>query len=349
MDNDVLDLIVTINESSSSSYQKISDFCQNTLKVGVENAVTDAPESLRGIIQSVFRDLQDAMNEFCKMERYYMTHPTTWTEFYRTVKPPIDDTLEALERETKKQAFQQRQKVLIALSMEVIEALQDAQEFFERETRDIEQSATLLRNKMERLVQEAKAVRKTIENYPSLQKDPDILKRSEEIQANCLAVIRAGNEIYQRTNPQEPHPPLSYLFMEEAEGRMENFTSLLTYENRMLAENDGESLQDSWYLDRLEEYLPSIEDNTKKGREVFTLLLEGIQQEFKEALDALRGMFSDKRLLKEASRIEADLVSDLLDELAFQESSRKAFQRDAGVIAKKFEETARQAAERLNH
>lgn len=346
MDSDVLDLLATISRSSASSYQKIAGFCQNSIQIEVESATERAPESLREVIGKVFGDFQQAMDAFCKSERYYMTRSSAWTTFYQSIKPPIDDTLAALSRETGKQAFQQRQKVLVSLSMEVIEALQDAQEFFDRETRKIEQSARLLQEKMERLVQETKAIQETIRQYPGLQKDPGIFARAKDIEQNCLAIIEAGNGIYQRSNPEQPHPPLSNLFLEEAEGRIEDFADAVSYGNIYFASNaeDSQDSSESWYLNCLEEYLPAIEANSKRGREIFTLLLEGIQQEFQDALATLRGVEDGSRLLAKAERTEAALTYDLLDDLALHAIPKKIFRKEAHNIAKTFADTAKQAA-----
>ena len=350
INDDILDILETIDHSSASSYQKISDFCQNLMKVEIHSAIDGAPESIQNVIESVFLDFSNSMQNFCKTENYFMTHPSTWSEFYQAIKPPIDEACEALLKETQKKRFSQSQKTIVEKSIELIEVLQDGQEFFENQASEVEEEANALRSKLETLLKEADAVKHLLRNYPSLQKDPSIQERCNLIEENCRSVIQTCGSIYKRSIPQEIHPPLSAAFISTTQEQLEGFNQHLRLDLSFLSpQQSTKNSQDhpdgtAWYLDRLKEFLPDIEENTKKGREVFQLLLQGIQQEFDKALETLHqiaGTSSSKDM--EASQ-EA-MIYHILDDLALYDLSKKEFKQQVHLVGKRLVEDANRIAE----
>lgn len=350
INDDILDILETIDHSSASSYQKISDFCQNLMKVEIHSAIDGAPESIQNVIENVFLDFSNAMQNFCKTESYFMTHPSTWSEFYQAIKPPIDEACEALLKETQKKRFSQSQKTIVEKSIGLIEVLQDGQEFFENQADEVEEEANSLRSKLETLLKEADAVKHLLQDYPSLQQDSSIQERCSVIEENCRNVIQTCGSIYKRSIPQEIHPPLSAAFVSTTQEQLEGFNQHLRLDLSFLSPQPSSKEPQTrhegaaWYLNRLKEFLPDIEENTKKGREVFQLLLQGIQQEFDEALATLHRI-AGKSSSEEKESYQEAMIYHILDNLALYDLTKKEFKQQAHLIGKRFVEDANRIAD----
>lgn len=347
LNDDILDILASIDHSSASSYQKISDFCQNLMKVEVANAIDKTPDSIQHVIEGVFQDFTDSMTNFCKMERYFMAHPSTWNAFYRTIKPPIDDALQQLFDITQKHRFQQSQKDIVEKSIIVIETLQDGESFFQKEASDVEDEANALRSKIEVLLREAHAIKHIIQSYPSLQSDASIQKRCQAIEENCRTIIQTCGNIYELSAPQNLHPPLSAAFVSTTQERLTGFNQHLRLDLSFLSDGEPDASEaqppktEDWYLERLNEYLPDIEENSKRGREVFHLLLQGIQQEFDKALETLQQIAAQSPS-KDDEYLQDEMMYHLLDEFSLFDLSKKEFKQQIHLVSKAFEDATNQ-------
>lgn len=344
LDDDILDLLEILDHSTSSSYQKMPYFCHNALSVQVQNAIQDLPESIHDVLEGVFDDFTSSMEQFCKAEDYYSPHPDTWRTFFMEKRPDIDSACERLITATAKYRFEQSQQRLVELSIDLIEALQTGTEFFEKEARRAEEQSVELQQKMKALVQQTKAIHNFLNEHPTMQEDASIQHRCKAIEEDCYAVVRLSNSIYQSADIKGMHPAISADYIDATEEGLDKFHQELHFHFAPALGTEGSDSmvrESGWYLDTIKDRLPDIEANTKKGRQLFSLLLEGIQKEFRKAVSTLQEISSRKEeTSREAHGLEVYTYA-LVKDLMSRRMTKQQFLNEMNNAAKTYVTTAK--------